>query len=103
VTNFTAPISCANDMRARKHRHPSAEQATQKRPPPSPPMRRPGPGLQRYMQWLKRGAPSKYLGGSAITRPITLSDRDLRDLGLIRPQIGINTSKFLVSLSCFSL
>jgi uncharacterized protein YjiS (DUF1127 family) len=36
--------------------------------------------------WLNRAAGS----GNDLT---TLSDRDLRDLGLVRQQIGINTCK----------
>jgi uncharacterized protein YjiS (DUF1127 family) len=35
--------------------------------------------------WLNRGG-----SGNDLT---TLSDRDLRDLGLVRQQIGINTCK----------
>ena len=40
--------------------------------------------------WLTRAG-----SGNDLT---TLSDRDLRDLGLVRQQIGINTSKFLACL-----
>jgi uncharacterized protein YjiS (DUF1127 family) len=39
----------------------------------------------RTTTWLTRAG-----SGNDLT---TLSDRDLRDLGLVRQQIGINTSK----------
>jgi uncharacterized protein YjiS (DUF1127 family) len=42
-------------------------------------------GARGTTTWLKRAG-----SGNDLT---TLSDRDLRDLGLIRQQIGINTCK----------